>query len=209
MEDGFHECFSYLRNVQDLLSDGKTPYERRFGQPFKGPIIPFDSLVKNHPAELETVTTSRSPMTVMTANGEVQTHEESSESVDRQARADPFTSETSEELSHKPTEIPKPKKMRITNRNRETRIPTNQKGCENPERISWMIEFLNAETHTPVLLIKYLWSPHSRNVRIWVSTVFILTSIKTENAGSVRGPKLQESRAEDALADPTSCRKCW
>ena len=25
-------CFSYLRNVQDLLSDGKTPYERRFGQ---------------------------------------------------------------------------------------------------------------------------------------------------------------------------------
>ena len=25
----------YLRNVTDLLSDGKTPYERRFGQPFK------------------------------------------------------------------------------------------------------------------------------------------------------------------------------
>ena len=21
------ECFSYLRNIQDLLSDGKTPYE--------------------------------------------------------------------------------------------------------------------------------------------------------------------------------------
>ena len=34
----------YLRNVTDLLSDGKTPYERRFGQPFKGPIIPFGSL---------------------------------------------------------------------------------------------------------------------------------------------------------------------
>ena len=30
------ECFSYLRNVTDLLSDGKTPYERRFGQRFKG-----------------------------------------------------------------------------------------------------------------------------------------------------------------------------
>ena len=28
------ECFSYLRNVTDLLSDGKTPYERRFGKPF-------------------------------------------------------------------------------------------------------------------------------------------------------------------------------
>ena len=24
------ECFSYLRSIQDLLSDGKTPYERRF-----------------------------------------------------------------------------------------------------------------------------------------------------------------------------------
>ena len=35
------ECFSCLRNIQDLLSDGKTPHERRFGEPFKGPIIPF------------------------------------------------------------------------------------------------------------------------------------------------------------------------
>ena len=43
------ECYTYLRNVADLLSDGKTPYERRFGQPFKGPIIPFDSLVEYHP----------------------------------------------------------------------------------------------------------------------------------------------------------------
>ena len=43
------ECHTYLRNVTDLLSDGKTPYERRFGQPFKGPIIPFGSLVEYHP----------------------------------------------------------------------------------------------------------------------------------------------------------------
>ena len=28
------ECHTYLRNVTDLLSDGKTLYERRFGQPF-------------------------------------------------------------------------------------------------------------------------------------------------------------------------------
>ena len=34
---------------------------------------------------------------------------ESSESVDRQARGDPFTSETSEELLHELTEIPKTK----------------------------------------------------------------------------------------------------
>ena len=43
------ECYTYLRNDTDLLSDGKTPYERRFGQPFKGPIIPFGSLVEYHP----------------------------------------------------------------------------------------------------------------------------------------------------------------
>ena len=43
------ECYTYLRNVTDLLSDEKTPYERRFGQPFKGPIIPFGSLVEYHP----------------------------------------------------------------------------------------------------------------------------------------------------------------
>ena len=35
------ECYCYLRNIQDLLSDGKTPYERRFGVPFNGPVIPF------------------------------------------------------------------------------------------------------------------------------------------------------------------------
>ena len=29
------ECYTYLRNIPDLLFDGKTPYERRFGQPFK------------------------------------------------------------------------------------------------------------------------------------------------------------------------------
>ena len=43
------ECYTYLRNVTDLLSDGKTPYERRSGQPFTGPIIPFGSLVEYHP----------------------------------------------------------------------------------------------------------------------------------------------------------------
>ena len=31
------ECHCYLRNIQDLLSDGKTPHERRFGMPFNGP----------------------------------------------------------------------------------------------------------------------------------------------------------------------------
>ena len=43
------------------------------------------------------------------------------------------------------------------------------------------------ETHTPVLLMKYLQSAHARDVRLWVSTVFILISLKTEIARSVRG----------------------
>ena len=43
------ECFTYLRNIQDLFSGGKTPCERRFGEPFKGPIISFGSLVEYYP----------------------------------------------------------------------------------------------------------------------------------------------------------------
>ena len=47
--------------------------------------------------------------------------------------------------------------MRITSKYRETRvIPTYRNGCENSERILWMTEFLNAETHTQVLLMNYL-----------------------------------------------------
>ena len=42
------EFYTYLRNVTDLSTDGKTPYERRFWQPFKGPIIPFGSWVEYH-----------------------------------------------------------------------------------------------------------------------------------------------------------------
>ena len=32
-----------------MATVGKTPYERRFGEPFKGPIIPFGSIVVYHP----------------------------------------------------------------------------------------------------------------------------------------------------------------
>ena len=46
---GSMECYCYLRNVQDFLSDGKTPYERRFGVPFNGPVIRFGAMVEYHP----------------------------------------------------------------------------------------------------------------------------------------------------------------
>ena len=44
------ECCCYLQDAQDLLADGKTPYERRFGEPFKGPIIPVGAMVEYHPS---------------------------------------------------------------------------------------------------------------------------------------------------------------
>ena len=43
------ERHCYLRNVQDFLAEGKTPYERRHGEPFKWPIIPFGAMVEYHP----------------------------------------------------------------------------------------------------------------------------------------------------------------
>ena len=43
------ECCCYLRNVQDLVVEGKSPHERRFGEPFPGPIILFGAMVEYHP----------------------------------------------------------------------------------------------------------------------------------------------------------------
>ena len=65
-----------------------------------------------------------------------------------------------------------------------------------------MMKFQYKEILTQVLLMMPLESPHSRDVRIWVSTVFILISLKTEIARSVNGPRLQGLHAEDAMAEP-------
>ena len=46
------ECFFFLRNVQDLLANGKTPYKRRFGESFRGSIIPFGATVEFRPTSL-------------------------------------------------------------------------------------------------------------------------------------------------------------
>ena len=43
------ECCCYLRNIPDFLSVRKTPYERRFGMPFNGPLVPFGAMVEYHP----------------------------------------------------------------------------------------------------------------------------------------------------------------
>ena len=43
------ECYCYLQNIQDHLSGGKAPCERRFGMPFNGSVIPFGAMVEYHP----------------------------------------------------------------------------------------------------------------------------------------------------------------
>ena len=43
------EGYYYLRDVQDLQADGKSQNERRFGESFKGTIIPFDASVGHLP----------------------------------------------------------------------------------------------------------------------------------------------------------------
>ena len=49
MVGGFHGMRLLSAKHSDLLSDGKTPYERRFGMPFNGPVIPFGAMVEYHP----------------------------------------------------------------------------------------------------------------------------------------------------------------
>ena len=49
------ECYHYLRNIQDLLSDGKTPYERRFGMPFNEPVILFGAMVEYLPVSAKDI----------------------------------------------------------------------------------------------------------------------------------------------------------
>ena len=49
------ECYCHLQNIQDFLSEGKTPYERRFGMPFNGPVIPFGAMVEYHPTSAKDI----------------------------------------------------------------------------------------------------------------------------------------------------------
>ena len=105
----------------------------------------------------------------------------SSSHVERKERGDPLT---------KPTKNPKPNKNEITRKNGATRrVPTYQNGCKNSEKIAWMIEFLNAETRMPVLLmIFFFFEPTPTRSVDLVNAVFVLTSRKTDIARSVRGP---------------------
>ena len=43
-------AFCMLRNVHDILPDGRTAYEKRFNETFRGTIIPFGSAITYRPA---------------------------------------------------------------------------------------------------------------------------------------------------------------
>ena len=81
-------------------------------------------------------------------------------------------------------------------------VEGTESGCKNSGKIWWMMKFQYTEILTRVLLVNHLQSLRLREVRIWVNTVFILTSLKSEIARSVKGPKLQGPHAEDAMAEP-------
>ena len=49
MVGGFHGMLLLSAIHSSLLSDGKTPYERRFGVLFNGPFFPFGAMVEYHP----------------------------------------------------------------------------------------------------------------------------------------------------------------
>ena len=43
--------FCIFRNVPDVLPCGKTAYEKRFGEPFRGAIIPFGAAITYKPSK--------------------------------------------------------------------------------------------------------------------------------------------------------------
>ena len=47
-------CCCFAQNIQDLLADGKTLFERRYNTPFRGPtIIPIGAEIFCHPISTE------------------------------------------------------------------------------------------------------------------------------------------------------------
>ena len=43
------ECYCFLRNIVDILKDGKTAFEKRFEKPWYGPYLHFGELVEYQP----------------------------------------------------------------------------------------------------------------------------------------------------------------
>ena len=106
--------------------------------------------------------------------------------------------------------LPKPTKIQKPNKNENPEKERRDPLCSDiPE---WLQEFTEnlVDDRVPEHRDSHASSSHEpslEEVRIWVHTVFILTSLKTEIARSVRRPKLQGPRAEDAMAEPYFVQK--
>ena len=95
---------------------------------------------------------------------------------------------------------------------KETTIERGNPLCsDDPEIPEWLQEFREnlVDDEIPLQGGSHASSSHeaslepiTRDVRIWVSIMFILISLRTEIARSASGPKLQGLRAEDAKAKP-------
>ena len=46
-------CYCFLRNVTDVVRNGRTPFQARYGQPYQGPKIQFGALVHYKPSPYE------------------------------------------------------------------------------------------------------------------------------------------------------------
>ena len=163
----------------------------------------------DHPTSSSSSSTS--PTTTVLSDSETRAREDlsgtdsypvsvSSEHVERKERGDPLT---------KPTKKPKPNKNE--DHEKERRDPF----CSEIQE--WLQEFTGnlVDDRVPGCRDSHASSSREPSFRayayekcaFWVSTAFILTYLKTEIAGSVRGPKLREPCAEDALAEPYLVQK--
>ena len=126
----------------------------------------------------------------------------SSERVERHERGDLCSSEISEELLTKPTKNPKQNKKWGPRSRTVSAVPFRKTGMAariQRKSCGWRSSWTQRLTRKFFSWIIFR-ALRLREVRIWVNTVFILTSLKTEIARSARGPKSQGHRAEDALA---------
>ena len=154
---------------------------------------------------------SSSTSTPMTSSTEIDRSDHppaivSSESVERKVRGDPYSSETSEELLNKSTKIPKSTKNE--NHGKTHIIPIFQNGCKNSERILWMKEFLNAETHTRVSSHEVSLEP-TRSADLGKHSVFFSIPEKPILRDLPEDQNHKGTVQKMYWQSRTSCRKFW
>ena len=169
-------------------------------------------------AEMDTLTKSCSPTIVITANGEVQTHElcmsknwiyswlwKSSTTRQQYCRSESFAMKTDVLLNGSVVKNHiSVKKVFEYNGTRKTSFPSWFQACQVlPLHLHQLYGHLwDGRQSRQFFSWSFFRASLQRDVRIWVNTMFILISMQTEIARSVTGPRLQGLHAEDAMAKP-------